>query len=455
MGYSDWLSQRRIQLFCCGIELRRLTLVVVDDGLVMTDPRLMDSTTSLMNLEMLVGLRPDDASLRLKLGLALLNCGHTTRSYANLRRARDLEPQNPDAWAGLGKWFRNCGHRAEANNAFAAAGHLRAEKLAGWTPVCCAFDSQGARVGWRWLGDLVFDGIFFSDTVTRAREAGLVAETVWTQLEELPYVAANSCSLQPTAFIFHVSRCGSSLVTRLLRAEPENLVLSEPDPLNDLLSVTHPEIGDNLRWLRLVVGALGQCRLGYERRYFIKFSSWNLLRLPLIRQAFPEVPCIFLYRDPIETIVSVLRKPTAWLRLRGNITPFALALGITSREAAALSAEEFSARALACFFRAALTTLDDNSLFLNYTELPNAIWGRLAKFVGLPITEHNLDCMERLSRYDSKDIGCQRPFTADSSIKRRQASGRTRNMANLWVQDLYEQAESRRLAECSRDSVTP
>ena len=44
------------------------------------------------------------------------------------------------------------------------------------------------------------------------------------------------------------------------------------------------------------------------RDYFVKFDSWNTLDLALIRRAFPDVPWIFLYRDPVEVIVSHMRQ---------------------------------------------------------------------------------------------------------------------------------------------------
>ena len=70
-------------------------------------------------------------------------------------------------------------------------------------------------------------------------------------------------------------------------------------------SVTFDGIGEQrIEWLRGVVSALGQPRLGTEKHLFIKFDAWKVLDLPLIRRAFPAVPWIFLYRDPVEVLTS-------------------------------------------------------------------------------------------------------------------------------------------------------
>ena len=44
-----------------------------------------------------------------------------------------------------------------------------------------------------------------------------------------------SPGLPPSGFIFHMSRCGSTLAARMLAASPRNIVLSEADPIDYVL----------------------------------------------------------------------------------------------------------------------------------------------------------------------------------------------------------------------------
>ena len=37
-------------------------------------------------------------------------------------------------------------------------------------------------------------------------------------------------------------------------------------------------------------------------------------QLPLFRAAFPKTPWIFIYRDPVEVMVSLLRKPSGTIQ---------------------------------------------------------------------------------------------------------------------------------------------
>lgn len=47
--------------------------------------------------------------------------------------------------------------------------------------------------------------------------------------------------LEPTGFIFHMSRCGSTLTANLLGASPYNLVYSESKPPVDVMSLCDAE----------------------------------------------------------------------------------------------------------------------------------------------------------------------------------------------------------------------
>lgn len=70
-----------------------------------------------------------------------------------------------------------------------------------------------------------------------------------------------------------------------------------------------PSIDEATRidWLRAMLGMLGQPgQPGQpeERRFFVKFESWQATLLPLILRAYPDVPWLFMLRDPVEVIAS-------------------------------------------------------------------------------------------------------------------------------------------------------
>ena len=51
-------------------------------------------------------------------------------------------------------------------------------------------------------------------------------------LEELN---ERSAGLAPSLFLFHVSRCGSTLISQMLAALPQNVVISEAGPMDAIL----------------------------------------------------------------------------------------------------------------------------------------------------------------------------------------------------------------------------
>ena len=60
--------------------------------------------------------------------------------------------------------------------------------------------------------------------------------------------------VRPDGFIFHLSRSGSTLISRSLAAAESMLVLSEPPPVDEIVRMKNPE------WLEWIVSALGRAR---------------------------------------------------------------------------------------------------------------------------------------------------------------------------------------------------
>jgi len=189
-----------------------------------------------------------------------------------------------------------------------------------------------------------------------------------------------------------VSRCGSAFVSQSLCSIAKNLVLCEPDPIDSILRLTATE-DQKIDWLRALVAAMGQPRCG-ESDLFITFDSWNAVNLPLIRRAFPDVPFIFLYRDPLEVLASQLRQRSVHT-VPGMIDPSLFGL---DSGAAALSPTEYCSSILARIFQSGLDNLDDDrSMLINYDQLPDAIWSML-DFVGVSITEPDRATMAKAAK---------------------------------------------------------
>lgn len=324
---------------------------------------------------------------------------------------------------------------------------MNCPNLEGWLPIRVYWQGSEPWVDWCYLGSETFIDPMFDSTIHYALK--LPFNTLFrhqTPLEVLAEWQTRSPGLKPTGFIYHVSHCGSTLVSRLLAAVPGNLVLSEPRPV-DLLARAHqraPEasIDQRAQWLQWMVSALGQPRTGKERHYFIKFDSRTTFQLPLMRQAFPDVPWILQYRNPLEVLVACLRDPDS------ATTPGIVGenyANISPDEAFAMPVEEYAARVIATFFEAAATLYDGTGMLVEYSQLPEAIWGEIARHFARPLTPEDIDQMQEETGFNSKRPGER--FESDTDRKRREAGERVCRLAEEWILPHYQKLEELRLAK--------
>jgi hypothetical protein len=301
--------------------------------------------------------------------------------------------------------------------------------LARWTPVRLDFSGPTPAVDWADLSSERFVDPFFDQTIARWAAGPDARPLVRTGLEALEALDREP-SLEPAGIIFHLSRCGSTLVSRLLGTLPGVVVVAEPAPLNALLGLDSARISDTrlVRLVRLVVRALGRCRHGDEQRLVLKCTSWNIRRQAILAAAFPETPWIWVQRDPARVLASLLATPPGWLRLQGTPQHAAQRFGLDPLTILAMTRPEFAARVLAAMLEAAATD-PSGRLCIDYGELPAAIWHSVAPHFGLETDEAAIECMVRESRLYTKSTLPQffsgdRPELRPMTDEIREAAGR-------------------------------
>ena len=311
-----------------------------------------------------------------------------------------------------------------------------AATLRAWTPA--RVRERSGEIDWC-IGDGRFADSFFEQTVDRAMQHPFnLAFTRRTPLEVLDEVAALAPELTPAAFIFHMSRCGSTLITQMLAQLPATIVLSEAQPLDALLKLRGHGVDDAtlIRWLRGMMSAFVLPR-GGEQRLVIKFHAWHVLELDFIARAFPGVPCIFVFREPRDVLASQARLPGAEL-LPGSIDPAYCGLGLDA--ALQLPPEEYGARVLAAFCDAALRSGGpDRCAFVDYADLPEIVFSELLDTFGLPAGDDDLRRMRDVARLDSKSAGT--PFRARPAG--RDPSGEIDRLAARWLDEPYAALRAR------------
>ena len=252
--------------------------------------------------------------------------------------------------------------------------------------------------------------------------------------------SARAETVPATGFIFHTSRCGSTLSAQMLAQVDRHWVVSEPEIVNDVLLLGDDVLApsERQRLLAAVIRGLG-VRKGAppDSHFFIKFSSWNILAREAIESAYPHVPWLFIYRDPIEVMVSVLRRACGWMRTKRNGGALLSFMGFRPQEVAQLDDTEYCAHVLGLFFNAALTQSPSMRALLAYPDLPDALLDIVRDHFKLTLSEIELTAMRHAASFDAKANSDTR-FRSDVQRKRAQASPQVRDAADRFVNAMYQ-----------------
>jgi len=320
----------------------------------------------------------------------------------------------------------------------------------GWMPVDAVVVDGRPGLLWMQMADVSFSEPFFQQTVDRVRAEHPEREQRFTEFDALLQLDKVLPRVEPAGFIFHSSRCGSTLVANACRPLNDSIVLSEPYAIDKLvarfITDAHDPVKESLYsvFLRAVVDALAQHE--NDQRVFIKFSCCSVSQLERIRRIWPHVPWVFLYRDPVETIVSNVSNPPAWLldedhRVLAHIT------NTSPAQVSQMSLEERCARSIGSFFSSAHTLANDTGLLLNYNQLSLPAIIGILEFFNVPPSAEEVERIATGSRTYSKQVSATREFVADGDTKQKLASDLVREMAERWAMTPY------RLLEQSRKAV--
>lgn len=331
-------------------------------------------------------------------------------------------------------------------------------ELRGWMPVDAVVVNGRPGLSWMDMTGINLAEPFFQQTVDRLKSENPGARELFTEFHTLVQLEKTFDSVAPSGFIFHSSRCGSTLLANACRAIEGAIVLSEPPAVDKLIVrfITdvdeHPSRPDERRtkemlysiFLRAALKALGQRRTGEERHLFVKFACCSISQIEHIRRIWPNVPWVFLYRDPVETIVSNMQNPPSWLhdedhRVLASITD------CSSASVSKMSPEELSARSIGSFYRTAHRVANDRTLLLNYNQLSLAEISNVLKFFGVRPAAAEMQIIARQSKTYSKAVSGERRFVADSGAKQSAATDLVREMAQRWAAEPYQLLEQKRL----------
>ncbi len=256
--------------------------------------------------------------------------------------------------------------------------------------------------------------------------------------------------IYPSGFIFHVGRCGSTLLSRVLARSRVNLVWGEAQPHN-LISLLltddyqQPLNKDsiNLSIFRNLLLAMGRKRLATYQAYFIKFTTYSILDFDFIQCAFPDVPKIFIYRDPAAVLVSYIEGPASWLDI-DSLLMHRFITGDQQNDCNKSDLLSYFSKSLSRFYKAAIATKADELRVLNYNQLTPKILPNILSFFQVKSTASELSMMQSQFQYYSKATLRLQKFASDDIIKQQKNTNEMQVYLKAELIQLYEQLEVRK-----------
>lgn len=305
----------------------------------------------------------------------------------------------------------------------------------GWHPIAIEVGPHGIELVWG-CGALRSTEPFYQSIVATLQARPLNRMfAVRTPLTAAWVTELESDALPIGGLIFHMSRCGSTLLAQALKAWPGERVFGEPPMLDSALTLALS--GADPEWLafRAVLAALARPG-GGDRRLWVKLDAWHALALQHICEHVPA-PWLFVYRDPVQVLVSHASAPGLHT-VRGGLDPNVFA-ELACND---LPPTDFAAAVLGAICASVVSHASEEQL-VNYDEFPEMLTKRLPECFGLdPLA------MDRERLDDVLSQHAKRPheiFVDDRASKRAAASASVRDAAQKWIDPHYFALEAIRL----------
>jgi hypothetical protein len=307
----------------------------------------------------------------------------------------------------------------------------------GWIPTRSVPTGAAPAFDWLWFGDRQMTKSFFEDEVRGAA----VRPFNWlfrirTNMDALISGAGGADSAPLKGIIFHMSRCGSTLVAQMFAALPDVIVCSEPEPLDAVMNWIQScrvETATATTALQSIIAALGRTRGTGATAYIIKTDAWHSLALPLFRAAFPTVNWVYLFRDSVEVLVSMANKRGIHMLPNGPIAALANVHYDPDKPL-----DDYGAKVLARYGEAVLAHWDlGGGMLVDYPEIIAAAPTLIADHFDLVLDPAQIARMAAAAGRDSKMP--RESFTSDSAAKQAAASDVIRQAAALWMDPVERQ----------------
>jgi len=288
--------------------------------------------------------------------------------------------------------------------------------------------------------------------------------------DKVPYVHA----MEPKGFVFHESRCGSTLVANSLAAFDPDLtrVYSESGPPVEAAKAFNKDRRDSsVQLLRDVIYMMGRTNDPSEENLFFKIQSIGSKSIWAFREAFPTTPWMYVYREPVQVMMSHVAEAGTRraVCLRTLNRPAQDLKQLVSRidgkpfENNSLTSEEHCAAHLATLCEAAAKELKKSNGIgraVNYEDLPNILIEDIIPKHFLPsrdadgkidkswdeveLSDEMIERIEQVAGKYSKGGDKRKVWTEEGDSKKKEDNARIeiRDASEKYLYPVYKELES-------------
>lgn len=248
--------------------------------------------------------------------------------------------------------------------------------------------------------------------------------------------------------IHHMTRCGSTALLRQFHSLAGIVGLSEPFIFYKLLSKASADTSLAHMRLRRLVGAFRDGLAPIADRLVIKWPTLLCRSAVLLAEALPEVPMVFIYRNPEEVLASIEANPLG--KVRSGADSLLQGPGENPTPNGACEGIELVAHILAANCR--WIARAESVQRLDFDELPAAGWRDVAPYFGFDLTQAQVAAMQAEAARDAK--APDNAFIPDSLRKRRTASTEAAQLAMEVLQPALAEVTARLLPVGTKRQVT-
>ncbi|WP_166925456.1 sulfotransferase family protein [Flavobacterium poyangense] len=284
-----------------------------------------------------------------------------------------------------------------------------------WIPNKLIEKEDGVYFEWIYLNDTRYLDPFFDETLVKCvgHAPNLKRFKVVSSVQNLIDWSAQLVSAELKALVFHVSRCGSTMLAQSLAVSPQNIVIAEAPIIDAIVRSEAFDLDKKRILIKAVITLLGQKRFPEEKNLVVKLDSWHIFEANELRTIFPELPFILLYRNPSEVLKSHSKRNG--MHMVPNLLPSKI-FGITDKQLEELSFQQYGAVVLEKYFQAYadFQETDQNVSVYNYKEGMRDILEKVMDIIDADYYIEEVDQMyERLKKHSKNKTST---FTGDSFV---------------------------------------